>query len=73
MTAISLLPHVLTVVMAYAYVKYAAAAPLTQFASLLGYHAYLKMRYLLLMDHGAPGAYRRAHARYSAVCAAAFR
>ena len=59
-----LLPHmhdryffaadVLTVVMAYAYVnKYAAAAPLTQFASLLGYHAYLKMRYLLLMDHGA--------------------
>ena len=58
-----LLPHmhdryffaadVLTVVMAYAFVKYAAAAPLTQFASLLGYHAYLKMRYLLLMDHGA--------------------
>ncbi len=59
-----LLPHmhdryffaadVLTVVMAYAYkVKYAAAAPLTQFASLLGYHAYLKMRYLLLMDYGA--------------------
>ena len=58
-----LLPHmhdryffaadVLTVVMAYAYVKYSAAAPLTQFASLLGYHAYLKMRYLLLMDHGA--------------------
>ena len=58
-----LLPHmhdryffaadVLTVVVAYAYVKYSAAAPLTQFASLLGYHAYLKMRYLLLMDHGA--------------------
>ena len=58
-----LLPHmhdryffaadVLTVVMAYAFVKYSAAAPLTQFASLLGYHAYLKMRYLLLMDHGA--------------------
>ena len=43
----------LTVIMVYAYVKYAAAAPLTQFASLLGYHAYLKMRYLLLMDHGA--------------------
>ncbi len=58
-----LLPHmhdryffaadVLTVVMAYAYVKYAAAAPLTQFASLLCYYAFLKMRYLLLMDHGA--------------------
>ena len=29
------------------------AAVLTQFASLLGYHAYLKMRYLLYMDHGA--------------------
>jgi hypothetical protein len=26
---------------------------LVQFASLLGYHAYLKMRYLLLMNHGA--------------------
>ena len=58
-----LLPHmhdryffaadVLTVVMAYAYVKYAAAAPLTQFASLLGYYAYLTWHYLLLMDHGA--------------------
>ena len=44
---------VLTVVMAYAFAKYSAAALLTQFASLLGYHAYLKMRYLLLMDHGA--------------------
>ena len=29
------------------------AALLVQFASLLGYHAYLKMRYLLLMNHGA--------------------
>jgi len=29
------------------------AALLTQFASLLGYHAYLKMRYLLYVDHGA--------------------
>ena len=58
-----LLPHmhdryffaadVLSVVVAYACWKVFAVAPLTQFASLLGYHAYLKMRYLLYMDHGA--------------------
>ncbi len=58
-----LLPHmhdryffaadVLSVVVAYACWKAFAVAPLTQFASLLGYHAYLRMRYLLYMDHGA--------------------
>ena len=44
---------VLSVVFAFACPLCSAAAPLTQFASLLGYHAYLKMRYLLYMDHGA--------------------
>lgn len=58
-----LLPHmhdryffagdILTVVMAFACWKYAAVAPLCQFASLLGYHAYLKMRYLLPMSYGS--------------------
>lgn len=58
-----LLPHmhdryffaadVLSVVLAYAALWCAPGAPLTQFASLLGYHAYLKMRYLLYMNHGA--------------------
>ena len=58
-----LLPHmhdryffpadVLSVVFAFACPICFAAAPLTQFASLLGYHAYLKMRYLLYMNHGA--------------------
>ena len=58
-----LLPHmhdryfffsdVLSVVVAFACWRAFAAAPLAQFASLLGYHAYLKMRYLLYMDHGA--------------------
>lgn len=58
-----LLPHmhdryffaadILSVVLAFAAPMYAAAALLVQFASLLGYHAYLKGRYLLLMDRGA--------------------
>lgn len=58
-----LLPHmhdryffaadVLSVVLAFAAPLLIPAAPLTQFASLLGYHAYLKMRYLLYMNHGA--------------------
>ena len=58
-----LLPHmhdryffaadILSVVLAYSCGKCFIVAPLTQFASLLGYHAYLKMRYLLYMDHGA--------------------
>lgn len=58
-----LLPHMheryffmgdaLSVVLACACLLCAPAALLTQFASLLGYHAYLKMRYLLYVDHGA--------------------
>ena len=58
-----LLPHmheryffaadILSVALAFTAPMYAAAALLVQFASLLGYHAYLKMRYLLLMDRGA--------------------
>lgn len=44
---------ILSLVLAFAAPTYAAAALLVQFASLLGYHAYLKMRYLLLMDRGA--------------------
>lgn len=58
-----LLPHmheryffgadVLSVVLGFACVLGIPAALLTQFASLLGYHAYLKMRYLLYMDHGS--------------------
>jgi len=58
-----LLPHmheryffvadILTVILAFCLWKYAPFAALTQFASLLGYHAYLKMYYLLYMDHGA--------------------
>ena len=58
-----LLPHmheryffgadVLSVILAFSCVLGIPAALLTQFASLLGYHAYLKMRYLLYMDHGA--------------------
>ena len=47
------LADVLSVVLAFSSVWCIPAAPLTQFASLLGYHAYLKMRYLLYMDHGA--------------------
>ncbi len=58
-----LLPHmheryffgadVLSVVLGFACIPGIPAALLTQFASLLGYHAYLKMRYLLYMDHGS--------------------
>ncbi len=58
-----LLPHmhdryfyaadILSVVLAYALPMLWLAAPLTQFASLLGYHAYLKMRYLLPMRYGS--------------------
>ncbi len=58
-----LLPHmhdryffagdILTVVLAFACWKYSPVAPLCQFASLLGYHAYLKMRYLLPMSYGS--------------------
>ncbi len=58
-----LLPHmhdryffgadVLSAAFAFVFWPAAPAALLVQFASLLGYHAYLKMRYLLYMDHGA--------------------
>ena len=58
-----LLPHmheryffgadILSVILGFACVLGIPAALLTQFASLLGYHAYLKMRYLLYMDHGS--------------------
>ena len=58
-----LLPHmhdryffcadILTLVLAFAAWPYSPAAALTQFASLLGYHAYLKMRFLLPMRYGA--------------------
>ncbi len=47
------LADILSVCLAFACPPLAPAALLTQFASLLGYHAYLKMRYLLYMDHGA--------------------
>ena len=47
------LKTLLSVVLACAALWCAPAAPLCQFASLLGYHAYLKMRYLLYMNHGA--------------------
>ncbi len=44
---------ILSLVLAFAVPWTFPAALLVQFASLLGYHAYLKMRYLLLMNHGA--------------------
>ena len=58
-----LLPHmheryfyaadILSVILAFAAPVFAPVALLVQFASLLGYHAYLKRRYLLLMNNGA--------------------
>jgi len=58
-----LLPHmhdryffiadVLSVAFAFAFVRLAHVPVLVSFASLLGYHAYLKMRYLLPMRYGA--------------------
>lgn len=58
-----LLPHmhdryffgadILSLVLAFTCPILSFTALLVQFASLLGYHAYLKMRYLLLMEHGA--------------------
>ena len=58
-----LLPHmhdryffaadVLTLVLAFVIWQLSPAAVLCQFASLLGYHAYLKMRYLLPMRYGS--------------------
>lgn len=58
-----LLPHmhdryffaadILSLIMAFAAFEYSPAALLVQFGSLLGYHAYLKMRFLLPMRYGA--------------------
>ena len=58
-----LLPHmheryfygadILSLVLAFSIPVYFPMALLVQFASLLGYHAYLRMRYLLLMNNGA--------------------
>ena len=58
-----LLPHmhdryffaadILTLVLAFSVWQLSPAAVLCQFASLLGYHAYLKMRYLLPMRYGS--------------------
>lgn len=58
-----LLPHmhdryfyaadILSLVLAFSFPAYSLTALLVEFASFLGYHAYLKMRYLLLMHHGA--------------------
>ena len=58
-----LLPHmheryffaadVFSLVLAFVLPRFALTAPLVQFASLLGYHAYLKGRYLLPMSYGA--------------------
>ena len=48
------LADVMTVVLAFIYFPWAIAlAALTQFASILGYHAYLTMRWLLTMNYGA--------------------
>ena len=44
---------ILSLILAFSFPAYAAAALLCEFASFLGYHAYLKMRYLLLMNNGA--------------------
>lgn len=58
-----LLPHmhdryffaadILSALIAFEAFEFSALPILVQFASLLGYHAYLKGRYLLLMDRGA--------------------
>lgn len=58
-----LLPHmhdryfyaadILTLALAFALPKYSPASLLTEFASLLGYHAYLKMKFLLPMRYGS--------------------
>ena len=58
-----LLPHmhdryfyaadILTLLWVFAFPEYFPAALLAEFASLLGYHAYLKMRFLLPMRYGS--------------------
>lgn len=47
------LSDILALVLAFAVPSLFLAAPLAEFASLLGYHAYLKMRYLLPMRYGS--------------------
>jgi len=47
------LADIFSVALAFAVPLMFPVALLVQFASLLGYHAYLKMRYLLLMNNGA--------------------
>ena len=44
---------ILTLVLAFAIPWVLPVAPLTQFASLLGYHAYIYMRFLLPMRYGS--------------------
>ena len=44
---------ILSVIASFTGVMFSALPLLVQFASLLGYHAYLKMQYLLLMDRGS--------------------
>lgn len=58
-----LLPHmhdryfflcdIVSLILAFSVPLYFPAAILAQFASILGYHAYLKMQWLLTMDYGA--------------------
>ena len=58
-----LLPHmhdryffacdIISIVLAFSFPWFSIVAPLAQFASILGYHAYLKMRWLLTMNYGA--------------------
>lgn len=58
-----LLPHmhdryffaadVISLILAFTCLKFSAIPLLVQFASVLGYYAYLKMQYLLLMDRGS--------------------
>ena len=47
------LADIVSLILAFSCPLYFPAAIFTQFASLLGYHAYLKMRYLLTMNYGA--------------------
>ena len=48
------LADVMTVVLAFVYFPWGISlAALTQFASILGYHAYLRLRWLLTMNYGA--------------------
>ena len=50
---VTVITPILTLALVFAFPVYFPTALLTEFASLLGYHAYLKMRYLLPMHYGA--------------------